>query len=119
MRVAVIGASPKPERYSYQAIRLLIERGHTPYPVHPSLGKLDDLPVYKSLRDIHETPHTVTIYLAARNQSGLQEDLLACRPVRVIFNPGAENRQLTIDLQKAGIECVEACTLVMLRTGQF
>jgi hypothetical protein len=37
----------------------------------------------------------------------------------VIFNPGAENTALVAELEKAGIACEEACTLVLLNTGQF
>jgi uncharacterized protein len=34
-RVAVLGASHKPERYSNQAVRMLKEYGHTVIPVTP------------------------------------------------------------------------------------
>jgi len=37
----------------------------------------------------------------------------------VIFNPGAENPDLAERLRKQGVETLEACTLVLLRTGQF
>ena len=37
MNVAVLGASNKPERYSFKAVRLLREMGHTAFPVHPAL----------------------------------------------------------------------------------
>jgi predicted CoA-binding protein len=37
MNVAVLGASNKPDRYSYKAVMLLKEMGHAPYPVHPTL----------------------------------------------------------------------------------
>ena len=43
MNVAVIGASAKPERYSYQAVKLLREKGHAVYPVHPSLREIEGL----------------------------------------------------------------------------
>ena len=37
----------------------------------------------------------------------------------VIFNPGAENKELKRALERDGIEVEEACTLVLLNTGQF
>jgi len=37
----------------------------------------------------------------------------------VIFNPGTENPDEYEGLRAAGIEPTEACTLVLLRTGQF
>jgi hypothetical protein len=44
---------------------------------------------------------------------------VAAGPQRVIMNPGAENDELAAVASGAGIEVVEACTLVMLRTGLF
>jgi hypothetical protein len=46
-------------------------------------------------------------------------DILAVRPHRVIFNPGAENPEAAEALTRRGISTVEACTLVLLATGQF
>ena len=37
----------------------------------------------------------------------------------MIFNPGAENPGAYERLEAGGIEVVEACTLVLLRTNQF
>ncbi|HCY90619.1 MAG TPA: CoA-binding protein, partial [Chitinophagaceae bacterium] len=36
-----------------------------------------------------------------------------------IFNPGAENPELEDLLTAQGIQPIEACTLVMLSTGQY
>ena len=40
-------------------------------------------------------------------------------PDRVTFNPGAENPGLREMLEAHGIHTEEACTLVLLSTGQF
>jgi predicted CoA-binding protein len=119
MHVAVLGASDKPERYSYQAIKLLQEKGHSPLPVHPALAEVLGVPVYPSLEAIGGAVDTVTVYLSAENSSKVAPALLASGARRVIFNPGAENPALAAQLRAAGIETVEACTLVLLRTGQF
>lgn len=119
MNVAVIGASKNPERYSHKAVVLLLEKGHQPFPVHPGLVDLLECRVFKSLRDINETVHTVTVYLSAKNQGDLGQEICSAGVKRVIFNPGAENSGLAEELRAAGIVVVEACTLVMLHTGQF
>ncbi len=119
MNVAVVGASNKPERYSYQAVALLAEKGHTPYPVNPFCAQIDTFQVYKQVRDIPVPVDTVTVYLSAPHQESLEEDILASHVHRVIFNPGSENPEMAERLRSAGIDVVTACTLVMLRTGQF
>ncbi|MBP7204031.1 MAG: CoA-binding protein, partial [Propionivibrio sp.] len=62
---------------------------------------------------------TVTLYVGPKRQEGLFEQLRAIHPRRVIFNPGTENPDEYEGLRAAGIEPTEACTLVLLRTGQF
>ncbi len=119
MNVAVIGASDKPERYSYQAVKLLAEKGHQVYPVHQRIKTIEGLPVLASIKDIPEALDTVTLYVAADISNGLTEDILRSNPKRIIFNPGAENPELAKKAQAKGIKTLEACTLVMLRTGQF
>ncbi|HOW64888.1 MAG TPA: CoA-binding protein [Candidatus Paceibacterota bacterium] len=119
MNVAVLGASNKPDRYSYKAVRMLREKGHTPYPVHPALTKVDDTPVAASLGAIAAPIDTITVYLSARNQQPIVEDILNSGARRVIFNPGAENPELEERLQQRGAQTLRACTLVMLSTGQF
>jgi len=119
MNVAVLGASNKPDRYSFKAVRMLREKGHTPYPVHPALAAVDGIPAWPSLSAIPAAIDTVTVYLSARNQQTIAADLLDSKARRVIFNPGAENPDLAHQLRQRGKEVLEACTLVLLTTGQF
>jgi hypothetical protein len=62
---------------------------------------------------------TVTIYLNKDNQKNYYDFILAQHPKRVIFNPGAENPEFEKILTQHNIQVVEACTLVLLSTGQF
>jgi predicted CoA-binding protein len=117
--VAVIGASPKPERYSNKAVRLLREYGHTVLPVNPAQAEIEGIAVTRSIDALPRHVDTVTVYVGPDHSGALQPALLALRPGRVIFNPGAENPALERALQESGIRVEEACTLVLLRTGQF
>ena len=119
MNVAVLGASNKPDRYSYKALMLLKEKGHTPYPVHPILQDIEGIRVFASLAQVPVPLDVVTLYLGPANQVKVADEIVQSRPRRVIFNPGAENPALTERLQASGIEALNACTLVLLQTGQF
>ena len=118
-RVVIVGASNNPERYSHRALLLLRKHGHEVVPVHPKLAEIEGIPVVADLSAITGPVDTVTMYVGAAISNGLTEKLTALKPRRVIFNPGAENAALVADLEKAGISCEEACTLVLLNTGQF
>jgi hypothetical protein len=101
------------------AVKMLSEKGHVVFPVHPALSEIDGIRAFKRLADIPLSVHTVTVYLAPQRSGPLAAEILAARPKRVIFNPGAENDELARALRHAGISTLEACTLVLLRTGQF
>lgn len=117
--VVVLGASPKPLRYSNKAIRMLRDYGHRVIPVNPAQDEIEGFPVSRHVSDIREAVDTVTMYVSPAHSDGLLPELLALKPGRVIFNPGAENPALEAGLTAAGITVEEACTLVLLRTNQF
>ena len=118
-RVAVVGASPDAERYSNKAMRLLKEKGHAAVPVAPKHERICDEEVFPSLRDVPGEVDTVSLYVAPARQDAVVDDIVSVAPRRVIFNPGAENEAVYDRLKAEGIEVVEACTLVLLKTGQF
>ncbi len=117
--VAVLGASPKPERYSNQAIRLLASFDYRPIPVNPAFDEIEGLACFPRLSEIGEPVHTITLYLGPARSTPLIDEIVGVNPQRIIMNPGAENEDLAAAASGAGIEVVEACTLVMLRTGLF
>jgi len=118
-RVVVVGASPKPERYSNRAVALLLEHSHDVIPVNPNAGVIHGLPVVKDLAAIDGHVDTVTLYVSEAVSSLLEDALVKLGPDRVIFNPGAENPALQQALKAKGIATLEACTLVLLKTNQF
>jgi predicted CoA-binding protein len=117
--VVVLGASADPERYAYRAVAMLKELGHRVIPVHPALAEVQGIPVVRSLEEIGERVDTLTLYVGAARLAALIPAMVALRPGRVIFNPGTESAEVVAALDAAGIPWEEACTLVMLRTGQF
>ncbi len=117
--VVVLGASADPERYAYLAVAMLKELGHRVIPVHPALSEVQGISVVRSLEEIGERVDTLTLYVGAARLAALIPAMVALRPGRVIFNPGTESAEVVAALDAAGIPWEEACTLVMLRTGQF
>jgi predicted CoA-binding protein len=117
--VVVLGASPKPERYSNKAVRSLRNHGHHVIPVHPAMERIDGLPVKHRLDDIEESVDTVTLYVGPERGESLTDALLDLHPRRVIFNPGTESEPLQRALLRGGIECVQDCTLLMLEGERF
>ncbi len=119
-KTVVVGASPNPSRYAYLAANMLSSYGHEMVPVGIRKGEVSGQPIL----DLRQKPpvkdvDTVTLYIGPRNQPEWYDYILSLHPKRVIFNPGTENDELIKKLNDAGTETLEACTLVMLRTGQY
>jgi predicted CoA-binding protein len=117
--VAVLGASPNPERFSNRAVKRLREKGHKVIPVNPGCVAIEGLPAVKTLGEIGEEVDTVCVYVGPSNIGGSIKDIVKLNPKRVIMNPGAESEELKKALREAGIPCTEACTLVLLASGEF
>ena len=117
--MAVLGASPKPDRYAYQALQLLHKYGHRTLPINPAFDEILGERCYRRISDAPGPIDTVTLYLRETRSNPLIDEIIGAKPRRIIMNPGAENSVLAAKAEEAGIEVVEGCTLVMLRTGQF
>lgn len=111
MRVAILGASNKPERFAFKASELLTDHGHEVVEVSPRSS-------VTSLAGAGAVD-TLTMYVGPALSTQMSTDILALKPRRVIFNPGTENPSLEDELRRAGVDVVEDCTLVMLRAGRF
>ena len=114
----VIGASTNPARYSHLAIHSLRKHGHDVVALAKKVGHVIDVPIEINFPK-NKNIHTITMYVGAQRQEEYYQPILGLKPERVIFNPGSENRELTILLEENGIEAIEACTLVLLSTGQY
>ncbi len=118
-QVAVLGASPREDRYSFMAVHMLREHGFRPVPVHPAGHVVDGIRAAASLDLVDGDTHTLTVYVNSKISDDQYDRIIGMKPKRVIFNPGAENENLAEKLEVEGIEVLRACTLVLLRTGQF
>ena len=117
-KTLVIGGSENPARYSNMAIRSLRQKGVEVVSFAKRMGKVLDVEIQTEFPE-KDNIHTVTMYVGPQRQAEYYNQLLELDPKRVIFNPGTENDELVDMLESKGIETIEACTLVMLSTGQY
>lgn len=117
-KTLIIGASPNPSRYSYKAAHMLKRFNHEIVNVGIKEGSVAGVEIEKP-GHIHSDIDTITLYIGRPLQAQYREYILGTKPKRVIFNPGTENPELEEVLIQHQIEPVEACTLVLLTTGQY
>lgn len=114
----VIGASENPERYSNKAIKRLLHFGHDVVAIGNKEGRVDGVAFSKEHKPFSNLD-TVTMYISPRHQHEYIDYIISLKPKRIIFNPGTENEEFESMAQEQGIQTLEACTLVLLGTGQY
>jgi predicted CoA-binding protein len=119
-KTVIIGATSNPSRYAFLAARMLTDYRHEIVPV----GIKDGAVFGKEILDIFKKPDvdnvdTVTLYIGPQRQPEHYNYILGLKPKRIIFNPGTENTEFQRMAEAQGVETLEACTLVMLRSGQY
>lgn len=117
-KTLVIGASENPQRYSYLAVQRLNAHKHPVIALGKRPGKIGNTVIETEPKPF-ENIDTITLYLNPARQQEYYDYILSLHPRRIIFNPGTENDELYELAKVNGIKTEEACTLVMLSTGQY
>lgn len=119
-KTVIIGATTNPQRYAYIAADMLTDYKHEIVPVGIKKGEVMGKPIL----DLRQKPEvegvdTVTLYVGPQKQPEWYDYILNLNPKRIIFNPGTENPELKEKAKQNGIETVNGCTLVMLRSNTY
>lgn len=119
-KTVIIGATSDPSRYAYLAANMLTDYKHEIVPIGIKTGEVFG----NKILNLREKPaiadvDTVTLYIGPQNQTEWYQYILSLKPKRIIFNPGTENEEFEKLAEENGIEVLEACTLVMLRSNQY
>lgn len=114
----VFGASLKEERYSNKAVRMLQSFDHNILAIGGREGDIGSVSILTGHPELMGV-NTITMYMGKDRQKEHEDYLLSLKPKRIIFNPGAENPSFSLRAKENGIGIQEACTLVLLKTGQY
>ena len=117
-KTILIGASLSQDRDSNRAAIMLQRHGHDVTLFGRQAGGIAGMSILTKKIPVKDV-HTITLYLNAENQKDWYDYILAAKPTRVIFNPGAENEELMVMLIEKNIDGIEACTQVMLSIGNY
>ncbi len=117
-KTLILGATPNTARYANLAAHRLVQAGHEIVNIGIKQGEVAGVgiqPAGKTLADID----TITLYIGPKLQPQYYDYIIQTNPTRIIFNPGTENPELEELARQHGIETLQACTLVLLSTGQY
>ncbi|MCB0428473.1 MAG: CoA-binding protein [Flavobacteriales bacterium] len=118
MKVLVLGASLKSDRYSYKAVERLRAAGYETAAVGMQTGAIGDVEVLTGRPEVPDVD-TISLYVGQAHQPEWYDYIFSLKPRRIIMNPGTENPELMQMAAERGVETEMACTLVLLATHQF
>jgi len=112
--IAVLGASPKPEKASHHVAKYLKEAGYKMIPVYPKGEMILGEKVYKSLADIEEQVDMVVVFRKPDALSAIADAVIARSDVKTYWTQlGLINNDAAQRVKDAGINVVQNhCAMV-------
>jgi uncharacterized protein len=112
--VAILGASADRSKFGNKAVRAFLARGYAVYPVNPKGGEVEGLSAYRSLTDIPADIKLdrISVYLPPAVGMKMLSEIAARGCGELWLNPGSESDELVAAAEQAGLNVVQACSIV-------
>ncbi|MEO8291384.1 MAG: CoA-binding protein [Gaiellaceae bacterium] len=114
--IALVGASPRPERPSNSVMRYLLEQGYRVIPVRPHRREVLGIPCVDSLAEIEEPIDLVDVFRRAEFCPQVAEDAVAAGAKALWLQLGIVSPEARRIAESAGMDYVEnACAAIVHR----
>ena len=113
--IALVGASPRPERPSNSVMRYLLDQGYRVIPVRPvGPAEIHGVPRAAALREIEEPIDLVDVFRRAEFCPGVAEEAVAVGAGALWLQLGVVSPGARAIAEAAGLDYVEnACTAIV------
>ena len=110
--IAIIGASTDRSKYGNKATRAFAQGGWTVYPVNPKANEVEGLKAYICLADVPEPIDRISLYVPPSIGITMVQEIAAKNPGEFFLNPGSESDVLVTAAKEAGLNPIQACSIV-------
>ena len=113
---AVVGASPKREKYGNKVFRCYLQHGYVAYPVHPKATEVEGRPCFPSLGELPESVRGISVITPPPMTDRIVEEAHAAGIEFVWMQPGAESQTAIDRAEELGMTVIAGgpCLLVAL-----
>jgi uncharacterized protein len=116
--IAIVGASPSPDRESHGVMRYLLNHGYRCIPVRPDGDEVLGVPCVPTLLDIDEPIDLVDVFRRPEFCAGHAREAVAAGAKALWLQLGIVSPEARVIAESAGIGYVEnACTAVVHARG--
>ncbi len=113
---AVIGASTDRKKFGNKVLRCYMDNGFTVFPINPKASEVEGLVAYKSLADLPETVHGISIVTPPSITEQVVNEAASLGISHVWMQPGAQSAAAIDSCEEKGISVIAGgpCLLVEL-----
>ena len=116
--IAMVGASPRPERPSNSVLRTLLDHGYRVIPVRPGVDEIHGVPCVASLADVAEPVDIVDVFRRVEFCPGVAEEAVAAGAGALWLQLGLVSAEARAIAEEAGLDYVEdECTAIVHDRG--
>ena len=105
-KIAVVGASDKPHRDSYQVARVMKQAGYRIFPVNPNVSEILGVECYSTLLEIQENVELVDIFRRPEHVEPIVEQAIRIGAKAVWMQLGVANEAAAKKALDAGLEVI-------------
>jgi uncharacterized protein len=117
--IALVGASPNPDRPSNGVMRYLLEAGYRVFPVRPGRSEILGVPCVDSLAEIEEPIDIVDVFRREEACPAVAEEAVTAGAKALWLQLGIVSPEARAIAESAGLAYVEdACTAVVHARGR-
>lgn len=112
---AVVGATPNKDKFGYKIWKKLIEHKYNTYGVNPKYDSIDDIKVYKSLKDIGGKIDVVDMVVSPKITLNVLDEAKELGIEYIWFQPGTFNGEVIRKAKKLDFKILyNDCVLATL-----
>ena len=103
-RIALVGASPNPDKYGNVILRDLLAKGFEVLPINPRYDEIEGLKCYRSVKELPKDVDVVVFVVPPKVGLEVAREAVEAGFKKLWFQPGAESDEIARFLDGEGVE---------------